>query len=168
VDETHVNKGFGGILRQQKTIIRKEKNKLNPYAQVSRRSIQDPALSWKAKGLLAYLLSLPDDWQIYIKELPNHSNDGIKATRAAFNQLRATGYITGAKRRGEKGYFEGHEYVVHEHPVSALKAIPSKRRPPAPDLLTVFERQARDDEKYEELEELAIAKDIAKAKARGS
>lgn len=97
-----------------KTIIRCERGRTNPYAQISRKALQNPSLSWKAKGLLAYLLSLPEDWQIYIKELPNHCRDGIKATRAAFRELVQIGHISGQKRRNEKGQYLGFEYVVRE------------------------------------------------------
>jgi len=103
-----------------KTIIRKEKGKTNPYTLISRKSLQNPALSWKAKGMLAYLLSLPDNWQVYIKELPKHCKDGIKSTRRAFKELQAIGHISGQKRRNEKGQYLGFEYVVHE---VALKAV---------------------------------------------
>lgn len=100
----------------EKTIIRREHNGLNPYAQVNRKVIQNPNLSWKAKGLLAYLLSLPDNWQIYVKELSNHSKDGIKATRTAFRELIHSGHIVGQKRRSNQGRFLGFEYVVIEKP----------------------------------------------------
>ena len=98
----------------KKTIIRREHGRLNPYAQINRRTIQNPKLSWKAKGLLAYLLSLPDDWKIHISELPKHCRDGVKATRAAFKELEVEGYITGSRMRDEKGYFLGYEYIVRE------------------------------------------------------
>jgi hypothetical protein len=104
-----------------KTIIRRDKNRQNPYAQISRKALQDKELSWKEKGLLAYLLSLPDDWKIYIKELPKHCKDGIKATRAAFNGLKAHGYIHGSMQRDDKGRSIGYEYVVYEHPLAEAK-----------------------------------------------
>ena len=76
-----------------KTIIRKAKNKENPYAQIAKTAVQDKQLSWKATGLLAYILSLPDDWQIYAVDLASRKADGISATRAALNELHAAGYI---------------------------------------------------------------------------
>lgn len=103
-----------------KTIIRKEHNKLNPYAQISRKTLQDKNLSWKAKGLLAYLLSLPGDWQIYQSELPAHSLDGIKSTRTAFKELIVSGYISGNRKRNEKGLYLGYEYIVHESPKTLI------------------------------------------------
>lgn len=101
-------------MANDKTIIRREHGRDNPYAQISRETLQNPNLSWQAKGLLAYLLSLPGDWHIYIKELPNHCRNGIKATRTAFRELTNNGYITGNKIRDNKGHYLGYEYIVHE------------------------------------------------------
>lgn len=39
------------------------------FVTVNKDFIHDPNLSWKAKGILLYLLSRPDDWQIYETEL---------------------------------------------------------------------------------------------------
>lgn len=35
------------------------------FVTVHKNFIHDDNLSWKAKGILLYLLSRPDDWQIY-------------------------------------------------------------------------------------------------------
>ncbi|HEY8804142.1 MAG TPA: hypothetical protein VIM42_03375 [Clostridium sp.] len=37
--------------------------------------LKDTSLEWKVKGLLAYLLTLPDDEQICVKELATNSTD---------------------------------------------------------------------------------------------
>jgi len=127
---------------------------------ISRKTLQDSTISFKAKGLLAYLLSLPDDWQIHLKEIAKHSTDKITAIRTATKELVEAGYIVYECKRDANGRFLSHEYLVHEHP-RGLKDV-SKRIKREYDWLTSFERQARDEEKYEELEELALAKDIAK------
>src|SRR5258707_13097107 len=36
--------------------------KNQPYVMISRTTAQDSTLSWAARGVLAYLLSKPDDW----------------------------------------------------------------------------------------------------------
>jgi len=133
---------------------------------ISRKTLQDSRLSFKAKGLLSYLLSLPDNWEIHLKEIAKHSTDKLTAIKTATKELVAAGYITMSQGKDAKGRFVSYEYTVYEHP-RGLKDV-SKRVNREIDWLTSFERQARDDEKYDELEELAIAKDVAKAKARGS
>ena len=97
-----------------KTIMRVEKNKENPYLMLNRTCSQDVRLSWKAKGIHTYLLGLPDNWKIYMDELKNHSVDGRESTASGIKELIEYGYITRRKLQGEKGRFEGYEYIVFE------------------------------------------------------
>lgn len=95
-------------------IIRVQKDKHNPYVILNKQFLQDVKLSWKAKGILAYLLSLPDDWKIYEEELANHSNDGIKALKSGIKELLEAGYIQREKIRNAHGQYSGWEYCVEE------------------------------------------------------
>lgn len=103
-----------------KTIIRIAKNKENPYAQIARSAVQDETLSWKATGLLTYLLSLPDDWQIYLADLIKRKKDGMGGTRSALKELRKAGYIEKVSTRNDKGHYVKHEHFVHEEPLSTI------------------------------------------------
>ena len=59
-----------------KTVVRVHKNKDNPYVMLNKQFLSDCRLSWRSKGLLAYLLSKPDDWQIMIVDLVKQSKGG--------------------------------------------------------------------------------------------
>ena len=74
-------------------IVRVIKDKSNPYVLLNKTCLSDDRLSWKAKGLHSYLLSLPDDWKIYTEDLKNRSKDGKDAIRSAINELIDLGYI---------------------------------------------------------------------------
>ncbi|MCP3940161.1 MAG: hypothetical protein GY710_01595 [Desulfobacteraceae bacterium] len=69
--------------------------------------LNDDRLSWKAKGLLIYLLSKPDDWQVYIKNLVKQSKDGMDSTYAGIKELIKAGYIIKTDIKDEKGIFRG-------------------------------------------------------------
>ena len=57
--------------------IRRAKHEKN-YTVILNSTIQDGRLSWKARGLHHYILSLPDDWDICIAHRSEQSiNDGI-------------------------------------------------------------------------------------------
>lgn len=99
-----------------KTIIRIKKGSKNPYLMVLRSVAQDDRLSLKSRGLMLYLLSLPDDWQIYQREIAKHFPDGEFAIRGAFKQLKNYGYIKSTRLRDEKGTYCGYEYVLFEEP----------------------------------------------------
>lgn len=96
--------------------IRVRKNKDNPYVMLNKKLLQDPMLSAKAKGLLAYMLSLPDDWQIYVNELVKHFKDGRDSIRSGIDELINAGYITRERLRDEKGRYNAFEYCVYEVP----------------------------------------------------
>jgi hypothetical protein len=89
--------------------------------------LNDTELSWQAKGMLSYLLSLPDDWKIYEAEIQTHSSDGIKCTRSCIKELINKGYIKREKLRNEKRQFNGYEYCVYEIPAVMPKTENGKR-----------------------------------------
>ncbi len=80
--------------------------------------IQNPNLSAKAKGIMTYLLSLPDDWQIHINELVKHFKDGRSSIASGLKELEQEGYLTKNQKRDEKGKFIGYEYILNEAPQS--------------------------------------------------
>lgn len=73
------------------SILRVEKNA--NYVVMNRTALNDERLSWKAKGIMAYMLSMPDDWTFYINELTKHSVDGEKAFRSGLKELKENGYV---------------------------------------------------------------------------
>lgn len=100
---------------RSQTMFRIEKDKNNPYVMLNKQFLDNESLSWKAKGILAYLLSLPDDWQIYATELVKHSNDGMASLTSGIEELIKAGHITRKQRRDAGGKFKGYEYRVNEH-----------------------------------------------------
>jgi DnaD/phage-associated family protein len=97
------------------TIFRVNKNK--NYTVISNHALHNPNLSLRAKGLLAYLLSMIDDWKIYVKELVNHHTDGKDSINSAIRELIKHGYIIRELDRNEKGQLVGYIYQVFETPV---------------------------------------------------
>lgn len=101
------------MFENQKNIIRVKKNKENPYVMIYKESLADSNLSWDAKGLYAYLLSLPDDWNIYVSELIKHTSSGRDHTYSVINELLENGYMEKVQYRCE-GKILGLNYTVFE------------------------------------------------------
>lgn len=97
-------------------IVRVSKRE-NPFVQIDKCGINDERLSWKAKGLLVYLLSKPDDWKVWVKDLVKRAKDGEKAVYSGLEELEQNGYISRMQVRKEDGTFGSMEYVVHERPI---------------------------------------------------
>lgn len=62
------------------------------YAQIDNDLINNRELSFKALGIMTYILSKPDDWQIYISDLCR-DKDGEKSVRAGLNELKDKKYM---------------------------------------------------------------------------
>ena len=89
-------------------------NKSVNYSVIDNRFLHDPRLSWKAKGLLGYLLSKPNDWKIYESDLVNHARDGKDAVRSALGELKKYGYLNWQQKRVKGGKFDGYDYMICE------------------------------------------------------
>lgn len=97
------------------TIFRVFKESGN-FVTVHKNFIHDNTISWKAKGILLYLLSRPDDWQIYETELVKHTRDGLSSLKSGIKELEEVGYIKRTRKRDDKGRLKEYEYAVFEHP----------------------------------------------------
>ena len=94
--------------------IRVEKNK--NYVVMNKTALRDDSLSWKAKGIIAYMLSMPDDWKFYIDELTKHSTDGVSSFRSGLRELKEKGYVKRFPIRNDQNKIIEWETVVSEIP----------------------------------------------------
>jgi hypothetical protein len=99
-----------------KSIIRVMKDRENPYIIINREFLENNQLSWKAKGILAYLLSRPDDWRVMMADLINRSTDGREAVYSGIRELIEAGYIVREVQRNQAGQYAKQQYTVHERP----------------------------------------------------
>ena len=105
------------------TIMRVAKNRDHPYVMLDKRLAEDPSLSWKAKGLMAYMLSRPDDWQIRVADLVRRSPGGESAVRSGLRELEQHGYLVRKRRHdAATGRFAGITLTVHEQPAPTSSA----------------------------------------------
>lgn len=95
------------------TKFRVEKNK--NYTVMSNIHLRDKNLSYKAKGLLSFMLSLPDDWDYSINGLECLSKEGKKAVRSAIKELEENKYLVRERNHLENGRFD-YDYIIYEMP----------------------------------------------------
>ena len=88
-----------------------------PFTAIPNSTARDSRLSLQAKGLLTVLLSRQDDWTYYLREVQKHSTNGRDATRAAFHELEAAGYVQRhLVRITATGQVRGWEFIVSDLP----------------------------------------------------
>lgn len=92
------------------------RHKRTDFSVIDNHVFKDKDLTLKAKGLLATILSLPDDWKYSIEGLASLSNDGTTLVTNALNELIDKGYIVRTKSNDEHGRFNGYIYDIYEKP----------------------------------------------------
>jgi len=92
------------------------RHKRTDYSVIDNHVFKDKDLTLKAKGLLATILSLPDDWKYSIEGLVSLSNDGTTSVTSALNELISRGYIIRTRSNDENGRFNGYIYDIYEKP----------------------------------------------------
>lgn len=112
--------------KMDKSIIRTVKNAENPFVMIDRRIFENDGLSLKAKGLLGYLLSRPDNWTICMADLVNRTKDGKASVRSAMEELENCGYVTKVQLR-DGNLFNGYEYTVHELPLKPVNSTVDRK-----------------------------------------
>lgn len=93
-------------------ILRKVKTR--DYTVVDNACIIDKGLSFKALGLLVYLLSRPDNWNFNYRHLSTTHTDGNAAVMSAMRELQERGYIRRRKVKNDDGTFTWHFDVFEE------------------------------------------------------
>ena len=78
--------------------------------------IRNPTLSYRARGILATLLSMPDHWEVNSEWLAMMGSEGRDAIRAALRELEAAGHMIRHKAQTADGRWTSH-WVVYEQPV---------------------------------------------------
>ena len=92
--------------------IKKDRN----FVIVSKTLINDLTVSWKAKGILIYLLSKPDNWELVIGDIISHSTDGRDKVYSGLKELETAGYIKRSREKSKKNRYIGYVYFVYEKP----------------------------------------------------
>jgi hypothetical protein len=92
-------------------VIRVVKNK--DYTVICNKVFKNKSLSIKAKGMLALILSLSDDWNLSIKGLTMICKEGQRSIRNIFQELIDQGYIKRQIERS-KGKIVKWTYIIYE------------------------------------------------------
>lgn len=99
----------------------------DPFSRVNKDMLKDSVLSWKAKGILSYLLGQKQGWKAQVSDLVNKSKDGESSVRAGLKELRDNHYAKLEQLR-EAGKVK--EWVLR---VSDAPTLPPEKTESEPD-----------------------------------
>jgi hypothetical protein len=116
-------------------VFRAERDPQNPWRTVNVTNYANAALSWEARGVLAYLLTRPDGWDVHFWDLVNKGNAGRDKMRGLLVELTVAGHLKRRRIRTSAGRFKYitsvYELPLAEDqrdPVLAGSAGPTRRR----------------------------------------
>ena len=94
-------------------------HRVDNFTTVNNHFVNNRSLSLKAKGVMVYLLSKPEYWEVRVRDIVNSSRDGVDSVKSAMKELRDHGYLV--LNRGESRFPDGTTkfgsfYDVYEQP----------------------------------------------------
>lgn len=93
-------------------------NKTKNFTVMSNHHLRDKNLSFKAKGLLSQMLSLPEEWDYSIAGLVATSKENETAVKSTLNELKEAGYLRVTKLMPNQTGSGRIEYIydIYEQP----------------------------------------------------
>lgn len=77
----------------------RHRHREHPFVTIDSATVNDARLSFRARGVLAYLLNKPDGWVVRAETIAKDGTEGRAAIEAALRELRAAGYYRVERRR---------------------------------------------------------------------
>lgn len=96
---------------------------------ICKAPIDSAGLSFRAKGLLVWLIGRPPNWITHISHLSTIGPDGSDAIRSALKELKDAGYVKMETFRDESGRILSKGFIVSETPDFLNRENPSEGKP---------------------------------------
>jgi hypothetical protein len=92
-----------------------------PFTQVANSILADKKISWKAKGIWAYLYSKPNDWDFHGDRIVDDGLDGRHLVYSALRELESKGYLT--RKKQSDGRID---YIIRYEPIDGFQQLGKK------------------------------------------
>ena len=93
----------------------------NKYGQTPNNILNDPALSFRAKGLWGYMQSKPDGWSFSIERITQQTREGKSAIREAMKELEEHRLLRREPTKNADGKWNGYDYTLYEKPFADIR-----------------------------------------------
>lgn len=84
------------------------------WTTVDREAINDASLSFRARGVLVWLLDKPDNWEVRSSAIADVGKEGRDAIRTALTELEDRGYLVREKRQTQGGHWITETWVYEQ------------------------------------------------------
>lgn len=100
-------------------------SKRDRFTVVDQSMLNDERLSYRARGVLVWLLDKPDDWSVRSNSIAGNGLEGRDAIRTALSELEAAGYLVRERKQTDKGFWTT-ETMVYEQPLDIDGNVPRR------------------------------------------
>lgn len=111
-----------------KVSIKRAPRPKSNFTIIANAVLRDENLSFRARGVLACILSRPDNWKTTAESLARESKEGRSAILTVLKELEQVGYMTRRKYRNDKGQWVWESYVFDT--VQSKESQPEFNNPP--------------------------------------
>lgn len=91
-------------------------NPIHSYTKLSNALLQDSRLSYDTRGLIADMLSRPDDWEVTAASIIEVGTAGRDKVYRMLSEAAKFGYVQPIKCRNRDGLYTKHAYAVSDDP----------------------------------------------------
>lgn len=88
------------------------------FVQIANEVVRDRTITLDAHGMLHYLLSLPNDWEINLRQIETFWSIGKTKRQRIFNELAHAGWLKYEKMQDDGGGYVGSRWIVGDEPVA--------------------------------------------------
>jgi len=100
----------------------------NHFTQIPNNWLRDSRLSFKARGLIALVMSHSQGWSLIVNSLAEQNQEGKDAIRSAINELEHYGYLT-RSQLNEAGRFGESIWITHDPAEIPMAENPTTENP---------------------------------------
>lgn len=126
-------------------IIRGQHSFDGQFTQIPNAWIRDKRLSYKARGLLAELLSHNPGFEVSREKLSKNGQDGDRAIRSAIAELESVGYLKRSQNRTEQNQFGAAVWITQDPNSPSVLFAPTDNAPADnASLKNTIEKKTRD------------------------
>lgn len=98
----------------------------DPFARIRKKAIHDARLSWRARGILCFVLSLNQAHRTSVAELIKASPSGSQNTQTGLQELSELGYADLQAIRDKHGHIRGRQWMIYDRPKTCEKLSTDK------------------------------------------
>lgn len=86
------------------------------FVQLDNAIVRDQRLTLDEHGMLHYLLSLPDNWEVNLKQIEKFWKIGSRKRKRIFRSLRRLGWVQYERLTDDEGGYIGSRWIVGDEP----------------------------------------------------